>query len=134
MRVNASAGRLLVTLPFLFVAGCDGGDPVSGLREEEQADPDCHEYPPFFVDLEIACFPIGLREVGCGAWALDLVWNPMGSSEVMAPCLEPGFGAAPGVGIGNGKTGNNLLLLPYSSSKGVMAPMSVGRHAGGRRS
>jgi hypothetical protein len=46
---------------------------------------DCHAYPRFFLDLEIGCFPIGLREVGCGAWEFDFVWNPPG--ELRAPPL-----------------------------------------------
>lgn len=48
---------------------------------------DCQAYPRFFVDLEIACFPIGLREVGCGAWNLAFVWNPPGASGSQTPCV-----------------------------------------------
>ncbi|MFC1662296.1 hypothetical protein ACFL3S_12735 [Gemmatimonadota bacterium] len=41
--------------------------------------PSRNDYSRYFIDLEIACFPIGLREVGCGAQHFEFVWNPPGS-------------------------------------------------------
>ena len=50
---------------------------------------DCMAYPRFFVDLEIACFPIGLREVGCGAWDFTFIWNPPGGLLTPGLCWVP---------------------------------------------
>jgi hypothetical protein len=47
---------------------------------------DCLAYPRFFIDLEIACFPIGLREVGCGAWVFDFIWDRPGGMAAPAYC------------------------------------------------
>jgi hypothetical protein len=50
---------------------------------------DCHAYPRFFIDLEIGCFPIGLREVGCGVWVFDFIWNRPGGMAAPAYCVAP---------------------------------------------
>ena len=72
---------------------------------------DCHTYPRFFLDLEIGCFPIGLREVGCGAWEFDFVWNPPGELRIPPPCLmtaERRLGSSPAL------VGRSANLAPFT--------------------
>ena len=38
----------------------------------------CRDYPRYFVDLEIACIPIGLREVGCGTYTFEFIFRGLG--------------------------------------------------------
>lgn len=60
---------------------------ATGAFEVEYAD--CHAYPRFFIDLEIGCFPIGLREVGCGTWDFTFIWNRPGGLASPALCTLP---------------------------------------------
>jgi hypothetical protein len=68
---------------------------------------DCHAYPRFFVDLEIGCFPIGLREVGCGAWAFDFIWSPPGALQTPSTCSPAG-------GVGSQTSASQLHHRPGS--------------------
>ena len=74
---------------------------------------DCHAYPRFFLDLEIGCFPIGLREVGCGAWEFDFVWNPPG--ELLTPPLCST--------TGQGRTGSSLALIGNRATPTSSTPL-----------
>jgi hypothetical protein len=41
--------------------------------------PSCTDHARYFLNLEMACIPIGLREVGCGIHHFDFVWTPPGT-------------------------------------------------------
>lgn len=67
--------------------GVTGSDPESmvyELLDQDLTDPTgefsvfhspCSDYSTHFIDLEIACFPIGYREVECGTHKMNFVWG-----------------------------------------------------------
>ena len=68
----------------LFGVSADSIAPVYDQLDEDLTDATgafsvyhstCRDYPRYFVDLEIACFPIGLREVGCGTFDFEFIFN-----------------------------------------------------------
>lgn len=88
----------------LYGVFCDSLNPSYTLLAHDTTDAtgafevgfdDCHAYPRFFIDLEIGCFPIGLREVGCGAWVFDFFWNRPGGMASPADCVAPGSALIP---------------------------------------
>jgi len=70
-------------------------DTTDGTGAFEVEYDDCHAFPRFFLDLEIGCFPIGLKEVGCGAWDLSFIWNRPGGFSAPAYCVAPELPAFP---------------------------------------
>lgn len=76
-----------VSVELWGVSGSDPESQVYDMLDEDLTDPagefsvfhsPCSDHTRYFLDLEIACFPIGFREVECGTHQLDFVWARTG--------------------------------------------------------